>query len=136
MRVAIIVAHKGPTAFHDQLCPGFRDLFEFALPFTFANQRLKRRDRRGKIALEEEFVRVLAKRFLRGPAVEPLGASIPVENLLVHVSDTDGIPGLVEEGGTFAALALGAFAALAFPGLGNSTPDGRNEAGEALLENV
>ena len=49
----------------------------------------------------------MTERFRGGPAVQRLGAPVPVENALLHVGDTNRVLRLVEQRGLFPDLFFG-----------------------------
>ena len=55
------------------------------------------------------FKGVAANGLLRGPAVNPLGALIPIENPVLQVADDDGIAGEVQHPRLLRDFILGQF---------------------------
>ena len=102
--------HQRPAALDDDFSTALGHLVQLPFPFLSGNETLQRFHLARGIFLEQEFVGVLTEGFRRGPAVQSLGAPVPVENALLHVDDANGVLRLVEQRGLLPDLFLGVFA--------------------------
>src|ERR1700730_16892686 len=85
-------------------------MYEFSFPAACTEQlHVDFRQRRWKDCLRE-LVRYLVDSLLFGPAVQFLGAAIPVGNDVGHVADEDGVVREVEEAGLLVQYLFGLLA--------------------------
>src|SRR5256885_3713453 len=98
-----------PTPFLATWLARFGDLREFALPFATLDNLLFGDLELGQVglALVKEVVGIFADRFGGSPAIERLGAFIPVANNVIKIADDDGVFGEIEKGGLFVEFFFG-----------------------------
>ena len=107
-----IVAQQGPARFHNHflsaLCPGG----ELALPVArFQNDFFGLfKFQSVEHVLGQKVLLLPSHRFLDGPAVNPLGTLIPIQNAVFHIPHEDGVVGQLQHPGLFPDLRLGFFA--------------------------
>src|SRR5207248_9113504 len=106
---ASIVLHKGPLAIDDDRLVPLGELAALAFPLAFFHDFLPGAIEIGPVA-KEQFIGLFAAGVLGRPAVEPLGALVPISEPVGKIDHADGILRLVEKSGLFGDFVLGQFA--------------------------
>ena len=90
------VAHQRPVGFDDQGAAVPGDLLQFARPLARAGNLLERPLKRLGVHLQQRLGR-LPRRLLGRPAVQALGALVPIGDAVLHVAHQNGVLRLVEQ---------------------------------------
>src|SRR5882724_8611409 len=94
--VAQRVANQGPVGVHKQFAAGFGSIVDVSGPLALLVQNLYGITEPGKI-LVKEFLSAAPDNFRRGPAMQPLGATVPVSHDASHLRDDNRIVSQVEQ---------------------------------------